>query len=144
MNTIIKSLKAVSDHNRLKVLAGLMEYDELCACQITELLQVTGATASRHLSVLINADLISSRKAGRWIYYRLKRENINHQQLIEWLKDKLANTSEIISIRKTLAGIVSLRPEDICRKQRGEKCCPTTEHNRLCRNSVACDIQAQG
>ena len=52
METTLEILKALSDKNRTRVVAALWRFDELCACQITEFLQVTGATASRHLSIL--------------------------------------------------------------------------------------------
>jgi arsenate reductase (thioredoxin) len=124
MDNIVKLLKALSDRNRLRIIAGLMEQDELCACQITELLQVSGATASRHLTILSNARLVSARKSGRWIYYKLQRESINHHQILEWLQREFDKTEEIATDRTTLAKIVSSDPEELCRKQRGVGCCP--------------------
>ncbi len=124
MDKMVKLLKALSDGNRLRIVAGLMEHEELCACQITELLQVSGATASRHLAILNNVGLISSRKSGRWIYYRLEQATVNQQQILDWVKNELAKTAEIIADRALLAEIVLAAPEAICRKQRGIKCCP--------------------
>lgn len=74
MNRLTAIFKALSDRNRLRIVSALMKCDELCACQVTELIQVTGATASRHMGVLISSDLVGSRKDGRWVYYRLCRE----------------------------------------------------------------------
>jgi len=44
--------KALSDGNRLRVVVSLMEHEELCVCQITEMLKLATATVSRHMSVL--------------------------------------------------------------------------------------------
>ena len=120
MNDFEKTLqvnKALADGNRLKIVAALLEYDELCACIITEFLGIAGATASRHLSILVNSGLLASRKEGRWIYYRL---SIADNLLRAWLKVSLDNKTNL----KVLAEIVASPVEDICRKQRGISCCP--------------------
>ncbi len=57
MDDLLSILKALSDKNRLRIFCALLSYEELCACQITEFLQVTGATASRHLSIMVNAGI---------------------------------------------------------------------------------------
>ena len=41
METTLETLKALSDKNRMRVVAALWRFDELCACQITELLKVS-------------------------------------------------------------------------------------------------------
>ena len=64
-------LKALADRNRLRIVAALADYEELCACQLTELLGVSGATASRHLAQLTASGLLASRKDGRWVHYCL-------------------------------------------------------------------------
>jgi len=48
MEKLLLILKALSDKNRLRIFYALLSYQELCACQITEFLNVAGATASRH------------------------------------------------------------------------------------------------
>lgn len=124
METILYKLKALSDRNRLRIYAALMNYDELCACQIIELLQVTGATASRHLSQLVNAGLIQSRKDGRWVHYSIKESGFNKEVSSGWLKTELSNSDAIQQDKKELAAIITQDREDLCRKQRGEVCCP--------------------
>ncbi len=122
MNKILEQFKALSDRNRLRVMAALFHIDELCACQVVELLAVTGATASRHMGLLVRAGLVESRKEGRWVYYRLAASlNI---QLVQWLEAELKNTDELEADRALLMEIVSCDPEELCRKQRGVECCP--------------------
>ena len=62
--------KAIGNTSRIRILK-LLEDGELCVCQITEVLQLAPATASKHLSLLRGAGLIRSRRDGKWIYYRL-------------------------------------------------------------------------
>ena len=123
METLLETLKALSDKNRLRIVAALSRYEELCACQITELLQVTGATASRHLSVLQHAGLLKSRKEGRWIYYRLDPP-ATADLVFQWLDESFAGSDELQADLIILDEIVSVTREDLCRKQRGEACCP--------------------
>lgn len=65
MDNLTALFKALADRNRLRIVGALLKYDELCACQIIELMQVTGATVSRYIGVLIASGLIGSRKDGR-------------------------------------------------------------------------------
>ena len=123
MEQSLQTMKALSDMNRLRVVSALRNYDELCACQITELLQVTGATASRHLSVLHRAGLVDSRKEGRWIYYRLT-VSAENEALFDWLEIALAGSEKLKEDEQALETIVETTREDLCRKQRGERCCP--------------------
>ena len=123
MNQVLSITKALSDGNRLRILMALSAHSELCACQITELLAITGAPVSRHLSILTHAGLISSRKAGRWINFRLA-ERPDLAPLLSWLKTNLEPTEQTRLDRTALSEIVAKDPEDICRKQRGDACCP--------------------
>lgn len=124
MDTALHIFKALSDRNRLRIFAALMKYDELCACQIVELLQVTGATASRHLSQLVHAGLIQSRKEGRWIHYSLKNSKFNSEIAGRWLTEKLAQSESVERDMADLKRITACDREDLCRKQRGDACCP--------------------
>lgn len=123
METTLEILKALSDKNRMRVVAALWRFDELCACQITELLQVSGATASRHMGILLKAGLVESRKDGRWVYYRLAKP-AESEELFQWLEHSLSGAEELVSDFQSLIKIVGITREDLCRKQRGDACCP--------------------
>ncbi len=122
MDKTLQILKALSDRNRLRVVAALMHVDELCACQVVELLQVTGATASRHMGLLLQAGIVESRKEGRWVYYCLSNSIASH--LFQWIEKELKFVANLESDRELLETIVACEPEELCRRQRGEKCCP--------------------
>jgi ArsR family transcriptional regulator len=123
MDNTLGIMKALSDKNRTRVVAALWRFDELCACQITELLQVSGATASRHMGILQKSGLVESRKDGRWVYYRLKRPLVS-EHLFQWLEHSLAGAEELIADFQALKKILGITREDLCRMQRGEECCP--------------------
>ena len=119
----LEIFKALSDMNRLRIVAALSRHDELCACQITEVLQVTGATASRHLSILQHAGLLDSRKEGRWVYYRLALP-VHTEEIFQWLDASFTESDVFQADAEALNGIVEITREDLCRQQRGEECCP--------------------
>ncbi len=93
MKAQLEQLKALADHNRLRVVAALMNTEELCACHISELLGVSGATASRHMELLIRAGLVDSRKSGRWVHYTLNPAFPT--PLRDWLEKPLSEDPEI-------------------------------------------------
>jgi ArsR family transcriptional regulator len=123
MNQTLEILKALADRNRLRIVTALSRYDELCACQITELLQVTGATASRHLSILQHAGVLESRKEGRWVYYRLAPLD-GTDAVFKWLEHSCDDTEQVQADVQALEEIIGLGREELCRMQRGEACCP--------------------
>nr|NJM03705.1 winged helix-turn-helix transcriptional regulator [Desulfobacula sp.] len=124
MDDTISKLKALADKNRLRVFCALARHEELCACQITELLQVTGATASRHLSILVAAGLLKSRKDGRWVLFSLDRSGSGLDGILQWLDPEIRTSLSFQSDLDTLDRITGLAREDLCRQQRGEACCP--------------------
>ena len=124
MDKLTAIFKALSDRNRLRIVSALMKYDELCACQLTELIQVASATASRHMGVLISSNIVESRKDGRWVYYRLSKEQSDLGSLFDWIEQQLSNEPAAKLDEKELKNITARDPEDLCREQRGAKCCP--------------------
>lgn len=67
----ITALRALADETRLAIVGALSREGELCACKLLEHLDVRQSTLSHHMKVLVEAGLVSQRKAGRWAHYRL-------------------------------------------------------------------------
>ena len=65
-----KTLKALSDPIRREILEMLKE-GRMSAGDIVAKFEVTGASISRHLSVLKEADLIRDKREGKFIYYEI-------------------------------------------------------------------------
>ncbi len=116
MHDLLSIFKALSDKNRLRIVSALLSHDELCACQIIELLNITGATASRHLGILINSGLIESRKDGRWVHYKLVKTQIS--PIVKWLDSELKTSSQIVNDIEALTKILACDPASICKKNR--------------------------
>ena len=67
----LRRVKALADEHRLLALAMLKRRKELCACEIQAATGLTHATVSHHMAVLVDAELVRSRRQGKWMYYRL-------------------------------------------------------------------------
>ena len=78
------TLKALSDPIRREIL-NLLKSGRLSAGEISEHFDVTGASISRHLSVLKEADLIRDTREGKFIYYDLNASVL--EEILLWVKD---------------------------------------------------------
>ena len=123
MTGIENIFKALGDRNRLRILAALLCHKELCACQIHEWLGVTGATASKHLSILVDNGLIESRKEGRWVHYRASRYSTAIRPLINWIKKQIELDDALQSDLKKLEPVTSCTPVELRKKQRDRVAC---------------------
>ena len=64
------TLKALADPIRREIL-NLLKNGRLSAGEICAHFSVTGASISRHLAILKEADLIRNQREGKFIYYEL-------------------------------------------------------------------------
>ena len=78
------TLKALSDPIRREIL-NLLKEGRMSAGEIVDRFPVTGASISRHLSVLKDADLIRDTREGKFIYYDLNASVL--EEILLWVKD---------------------------------------------------------
>ena len=78
------TLRALSDPIRREIL-NLLKAGRLSAGDIADHFPVTGASISRHLSVLKDADLIRDTREGKFIYYDLNVSVL--EEILLWVKD---------------------------------------------------------
>ena len=81
---IQNTLKALSDPIRREIL-NLLKKGRMSAGDIVEHFDVTGASISRHLSVLKDADLIRDKREGKYIYYELNASVL--EEIMLWIAD---------------------------------------------------------
>jgi len=109
-------LKVLGHPVRLRLLAALAG-GELCVCQLTALLDLATSTASEHLAELRAAGLVTERKEGRWVHYRLVDESARPS----WVDDvlaPLARDRQVVEDRRRLRALRSIALEDVCRADR--------------------------
>jgi len=67
----VRLLAALADPVRLSIVRQLAACDGICACDFTDVADVSQPTVSHHLRVLREAGVVTSERRGSWIYYRL-------------------------------------------------------------------------
>ncbi len=80
--------RAISTPARLRILAAIGN-DEACVCHLEALLDLRQAYISQQLMEMRDADLVDTRRDGRYIFYRLTEPQ---------LLDMLMNISKLFNI----------------------------------------------
>ena len=85
------TLKALADPIRREIL-NLLKGGRMSAGEIVEHFPVTGASISRHLSVLKEADLIRDTREGKFIFYELNASVL--EEIMLWITDLKGGSGE--------------------------------------------------
>ncbi len=78
------TLRALSDPIRREIL-NLLKGGRMSAGDIVDHFDVTGASISRHLSVLKEADLIRDKREGKFIFYELNASVL--EEIMLWIAE---------------------------------------------------------
>ena len=79
-----ETMRALADPTRREIL-NMLKSGRLAAGEIADRFPVTGASISRHLSVLRDAGLIRDSREGKFIYYELNASVL--EELMLWITD---------------------------------------------------------
>ena len=80
---------SLGDVTRLKILKVIGD-EELCSCEVMAALDLTQPTTSHHLGILERAGVLSSRRDGKWVFYRIATPRIK-----AWLTKTLDMTEDL-------------------------------------------------
>lgn len=75
LDKLVTFLKAISEENRLKILC-ILGKQELCVCEIWQILDLPQNLVSHHLKVLKDFGLVESKKESTKVIYSLNSANI--------------------------------------------------------------------
>lgn len=97
--------KALADPTRLRLI-NLMGADEVCVCFFVEVLKINQPKISRHLAYLRRAGVVSARRDGKWIHYRLvEPPDVHAANIFREVRAGLANEPAMKSDRDRLETI---------------------------------------
>jgi len=68
---------ALGDATRLKMLEIIAD-EELCSCEVMVALELTQPTTSHHLGILERSGLLSSRRNGKWVFYKIANSHVKN------------------------------------------------------------------
>lgn len=69
--------KILGDSTRTKIL-WILDHQEMCVCDIANVLNMTKSSISHQLAILREAGIIKFRRSGKEVYYTLDDEHISH------------------------------------------------------------------
>ena len=67
--------KAFCDENRIRILK-LLSGGEKCACRLLEEMSISQPTLSHHMKILCDSGIVTGRKEGKWMHYRICPEGV--------------------------------------------------------------------
>ncbi|TLU97331.1 ArsR/SmtB family transcription factor [Dyadobacter luticola] len=83
------------NENRLKIIYLLREENNLCVCDLSDILSMSIPAVSQHLRKLKDAQLIQARKVGQTVFYSLREESSDILHLILAHLTTLQKSSEL-------------------------------------------------
>jgi ArsR family transcriptional regulator len=87
--------RALADTTRLRLL-NLMHGREICVCYLVEVLDLPQPKISRHLAYLRRAGVVSARREGKWMHYRLAPPASRHTaRILETTLDSLSREAQM-------------------------------------------------
>ncbi|OMD04111.1 metalloregulator ArsR/SmtB family transcription factor [Paenibacillus sp. FSL R5-0636] len=90
ISSVSQLFKAIADENRAKITYALCKDEELCVCDIANIIGSTVANASHHLRTLHKQGVVRYRKEGKLAFYSLVDEHIKQLIIIA-----LAHSKEV-------------------------------------------------
>jgi len=72
MDIFLKTIGAINDETRLKILRFIAINGEVCVCDIENSFEMIQSRVSRHLKILKEAGFIKVDRRGRWAYYSIR------------------------------------------------------------------------
>ena len=87
--------RALADRTRLRVI-NLIADGEVCVCFFVKVLGTNQPKVSRHLAYLRRAGLVSTRRDGKWIHYRLcEPKDLDAARIFREVRIWLTSNSEM-------------------------------------------------
>ncbi len=115
MRELISVAKALSDPSRVRILIALRGR-ELCVCELCDVLAMTQSTLSTHLKVIRQAELISARREGKWMYYQIAPDA--ERLLTQWFQSFSSSLKKDPVLSRDAKNL-----KDRLRLRNGDSCC---------------------
>ncbi|MBB5329307.1 ArsR/SmtB family transcription factor [Tunturiibacter gelidoferens] len=106
---IERFFQALGDNTRLRLL-NLMGDQEICVCYFVEILDQPQPKISRHLAYLRNVGIVTTRRDGKWMHYRIvmpPNEGAARvlREILEWFKEEKAMQSDRAKLSKACCAL---------------------------------------
>ena len=104
---IIEMMSVLAEPARIKILELISSEGEKCAKDILPLFNVTQPTLSHHLNLLLDNEILTARKEGRYVYYSVNKKSVTElRNLIDSFLEPpvvktVKRTTKTTSVKKT-------------------------------------------
>lgn len=88
ISSVVPLFKALADENRAKIAYSLCQDEELCVCDIANIIGASVATTSHHLRTLYKQGIVKYRKEGKLAFYSLDDDHIKQLIMIALVHEK--------------------------------------------------------
>jgi len=88
----------LANESRLRIVFLLNELGEACVSDIRKVLRIPQPTVSRHLEILRRMALVENERRGKWIYYRLVK---NQPEVVKGLLRCITNVESSRKLFRT-------------------------------------------
>lgn len=95
MNQLTNIFKIMSDETRLRIII-LLAQQELCVCQLCGILDVSQPKVSKNLSKLRDMNLVIDERKEKFVFYKLKTENVVLTGTVKNILDNLDEYPQLI------------------------------------------------
>ena len=114
MKAFTKTMKALSDTNRVKIVK-MLQRKHMCVCEIQAALGISQSSVSKHLKTLEEAGFVDYQKDGLWVNYHLTDGSASPyvSSLLGNLRYWLEDEPDITALIEQLPYI---RREEICNR----------------------------
>src|SRR5256714_9701518 len=107
MSATLKSLRALADPTRLRIMA-LLEKDDLSVNELQEITRMGQSRISTHLGLLQDAGLLQSRREGKRTFYKLNQDPDNEagefiQLAVRGAKETHEHAADQLNLKRILA-----------------------------------------
>ena len=72
--------KVIGDETRLRCLAIIETYKNVCVCELVHALDLPQSKISRHLSLMKSAGLVSQKRENQWVLYSISSDLSDFEQ----------------------------------------------------------------
>jgi len=103
INTLADLLSVAGNPMRLKIIYLLYAYNEMCVCDLAEVLDISDSATSQHLRKLKDKMMVESRKDSQTVYYTLEGKLFTEILSQYFIVPELQNRFDLIA--KTKSGV---------------------------------------
>ncbi len=113
MKEKLEFLKLFSDKTRIRIM-NLLNKRSVCVCHLKNILGLTQAAVSKHISKLKKAGIIKEEQKSFWTYYSLDISDRELNEIFNCIMSKLENDKTLLKDLKGINEVSCYGPKKKC------------------------------